>query len=121
MAWDEDTSSWDHQVTIDHYNILSEATDASGNTFEITKLPNPDYSLIRPRNSDTVAAGYINYYVGNGFVLMPQFGDDNADDFARQEISRLYPDRTVEVINIDNIAKGGGGIHCATMQQPALK
>lgn len=120
VAWENDTSSWEHQVTIDHYQILSEATDASGNKFEITKLPNPDYRLIRPRISYSVAAGYINYYVGNGFVLMPEFGDTNADEFARQEISRLYPDRTVEVINIDHIAKGGGGIHCATMQQPAM-
>jgi agmatine deiminase len=121
VAWDDDEESWDYQVTRDHYNILSQATDASGNSFEITKLPNPDYSKIRRSDSDTMAAGYINYYVGNGFVLMPEFGDVDADSFAQDEMKRLYPGRTIEVINIDDLAEGGGGIHCATMQQPALE
>lgn len=121
VAWDDDASSFDYRVTRKHYNILKEATDASGSKFDITKLPNPDYSKIRRSDSLEMAAGYINYYVGNGFVIMPHFGDTNADKYAEEQLTRLYPDRTIEVINIDNLAEGGGGIHCATMQQPALR
>mmetsp|Transcript_5656 Transcript_5656/g.10726 ORF Transcript_5656/g.10726 Transcript_5656/m.10726 type:complete len:379 (-) Transcript_5656:570-1706(-) len=121
MAWDNDPQSWDYPVVREHYSILSKATDAQGNKLEITKLPNPNYNLIRRNKSDDIAAGYVNYYVGNEFVLMPEFGDTSADSFAQKTIGDLYPDRTVEVIRIDDLAEGGGGIHCATIQQPRVK
>jgi agmatine deiminase len=31
----------------------------------------------------------------------------------------LYPDREVITLNVDTLGELGGGIHCATQQQPA--
>ena len=63
---------------------------------------------------------YVNWYVCNGAVLIPRFGDRHADDAAHQLVRDLYPGRAVVPLTISNLAEGGGGIHCATQQQPAI-
>ncbi|MNT01787.1 putative agmatine deiminase [compost metagenome] len=68
--------------------------------------------------SDEFAAGYINFYVCNGAVIAPQFGDARADGNARALLRELFPKREVVQLDIDAIAAGGGGIHCTTQQQP---
>ncbi len=96
-------------------SILEQATDAAGNRLEIIRLPDP--VNIRSRNADFVAS-YVNYYVCNGAVIAAQFGDARADDQAKELLQSLYPGRAVEMLEIDAIGESGGGIHCATQQQP---
>ncbi len=116
---DTDPTSYDHEVTRRHLEILRSATDASGRRLEVVVLEAP--AQVRPQyESDSFAAGYINFYVCNGAVIAPQFGDARADDTARQVLRDLYPGREVVQLNIDGIAAGGGGIHCLTQQEPAL-
>jgi agmatine deiminase len=95
--------------------ILQSATDAHGKKLEIIRLPDP--VKIRSRKADFVAS-YVNYYVCNGAVIAAQFGDKVADGKAKELLQSLYPERTVEMLNIDPIGESGGGIHCATQQQP---
>jgi agmatine deiminase len=52
-------------------------------------------------------------------VIAPQFGDRRADAEAREILAALYPGREVVQLNIDALGASGGGIHCATQQQPA--
>ncbi|WP_327327583.1 agmatine deiminase family protein [Streptomyces sp. NBC_01210] len=59
-------------------------------------------------------------HIANDTVLMPRFGDRKADNQAAALISDLYPDREVVQLEIHTIAEGGGGIHCATQQQPTV-
>lgn len=115
---DTDPESWDHDVTKRHLDILKSATDAKGRKLEVVVLEAP--SFVRPEfESDDFAAGYINFYICNGAVIAPEFGDPETDQAARQELERLFPDRRVVQVNIDAIAAGGGGIHCTTQQEPA--
>jgi agmatine deiminase len=75
-------------------------------------------SKIRPEYADKdFAAGYVNFYVGNGAVFVPEFGDAIADAKAKSILSELFPGRDIVQINIDPIALGGGGIHCTTQQE----
>lgn len=97
--------------------ILQSATDARGKKLEIIRLPDP--VNIRSRKADFVAS-YVNYYVCNGAVIAAQFGDEDADDQAKELLQSLYPGRTVEMLNIDPLGESGGGIHCATQQQPKM-
>ena len=62
----------------------------------------------------------MNFYVCNGAVMMPEFEDPESDEAARSVLASLYPDREIVMLNIDPIAAGGGGIHCATQQQPKV-
>lgn len=96
--------------------LLRSATTADGKPLDIIRLDDP--ADIRSRRKDFVAS-YVNYYVANGAVIAPQFGDRRADAKARELLASLYPGRTVEMIEIDAIGESGGGIHCATQQQPA--
>lgn len=96
--------------------ILEQATDARGRSLEIVRLPEP--LDIRARADDFVAS-YVNYYVCNHAVIAAEFGDRRADDEARDILTSLYSGRTIVQLNIDPIGASGGGIHCATQQQPA--
>ncbi len=62
----------------------------------------------------------MNYYVCNGAVIAPEFGDAAADSAAREVLQEVFADREIVMVNIDALAAGGGGIHCATQQQPKL-
>ncbi len=116
-GFDPDPASFDHEVTVRHLDILASATDAQGRSLEVVVLESP--GQLRPEfRSDDFAAGYINFYVCNGAVIAPEFGDPDTDRIAIQELERLFPDRRVVQINIDGIAAGGGGIHCTTQQEP---
>jgi agmatine deiminase len=96
--------------------VLQQAVDARGRALEIARLPEP--VDIRGRSDDFVAS-YVNYYVCNGAVIAPQFGDRRADAAAREVLADLYPGRRIVQLDIDAIGYSGGGIHCATQQQPA--
>jgi len=116
-GYDPDPESFDHAVTKKHLEILRSATDADGNKLEVVVLEGP--TKIRPGyESDDFAAGYINFYVLNGAVIAPEFGDRQADRRAKETLAELFPGRDIVQINIDEIAAGGGGIHCTTQQEP---
>jgi agmatine deiminase len=118
-GYDPDPHSWDHEITKRHIEILRKSTDAQGRQLEVVVLEAP--SKIRDKfANDDFAAGYINFYVCNGAVIMPEFGDKKADLAAKNALARLFPNRKVVQINIDGIAAGGGGIHCATQQEPSV-
>lgn len=51
-------------------------------------------------------------------VIAPQFGDKRTDRNTHAILQELFADREIIQLNIDGIAAGGGGIHCATQQQP---
>jgi agmatine deiminase len=95
--------------------ILKQATDARGKKLEIIRLPDP--VNIRSLKADFVAS-YVNYYVCNEAVIAAEFGDKAADGKAKELLQSLYPGRTIEMLNVDPIGESGGGIHCATQQQP---
>ena len=114
---DPDPASFDHAVTRKHLEILRSERDADGQKLEVAVLESP--SNVRPKfKNDDFAAGYINFYVVNGAVIAPEFGDVIADGKAKSTLQDLFPNRDIVQLNVDAIAAGGGGIHCTTQQQP---
>ena len=96
---------------------LQNSVDADGKRFKITMIESPEN--IRSKDPEFVSS-YVNYYVCNGAVIMPEFGDAMADKAAQETMKELYPNRELVAINADYLGKFGGGIHCATQQQPAV-
>lgn len=97
------------------YEILKNATDALGKPLKIDIVPEP---IDIRATSDEFVASYVNYYVCNGAVITAQFGDARADAKAREMLSSFYPGREIISLNVDPLGDAGGGIHCATQQQP---
>lgn len=99
--------------------ILAASADAAGRSLRCSI--SRESATIPPRENPNLFVNvYVNWYVCNGAVLVPRFGDRTADDAARSLVAQLYPSREVVQLTIDNLAEGGGGIHCATQQQPAV-
>lgn len=115
---DSDPDSFDHAVTKRHLAMLREMRDAQGRKLEVVVLEGPETAR-ETHAGDDFAAGYINFYVCNGAVIAPQFGDAQADANARDTLKDLFPKREVIQLNIDGVAAGGGGIHCTTQQEHA--
>lgn len=115
-----DRKSFDYDVTRKHLEILRNAVDARGQKLEVHTLESPQRTR-RELWTEDFAAGYINFYVANGAMIAPEFGDVIADAKCKELLTRLFPKRTVVQLNIDAIAAGGGGIHCATQQEPSGK
>ncbi|MCR6490734.1 agmatine deiminase family protein [Amycolatopsis sp. OK19-0408] len=97
--------------------VLTEATDAAGRRLRVVDLPQPDPDRITGRGEAFVSS-YANFYVANGAVFLPKFGDAESDDRARGILGEHFPGREVVLVPIDAIAAGGGGIHCSTHDMP---
>lgn len=63
---------------------------------------------------------YLNWQVGNGFVITVGFGDTAADSAAKQRIQGYFPGRDVHVVEMLESWYYGGGVHCHSNDQPAL-
>lgn len=63
---------------------------------------------------------YLNWLVGNGFVITVGFGDPQADADAQAQLEQWFPGRQVTVIEMLESWAAGGGVHCHTNDQPAL-
>lgn len=119
-GYDPNPASFDHAVTKKHLQILKEAKDAQGRQLAVVVLEGPQ-TVRKTYKNASFAAGYINFYVCNGAVIAPEFGEAKADSATKATLQNLFPDREVVQLNIDGVAAGGGGIHCTTQQEPRLK
>ncbi|MFI6158131.1 agmatine deiminase family protein [Kitasatospora sp. NPDC051170] len=98
--------------------VLAEATDATGRKLKVIEISQPDPDRITGRG-DAFVSSYMNFYIGDKAVYLPQFGDFRADGHAHEVFTDQFPGREIVALPIDTIASGGGGIHCSTHDQPA--
>jgi len=117
---------------------LEQCTDAKARHLTIHKLhlPSPMFYSQEEANSlpkqiiegtpvasrtagDRMAASYVNFYVANNAVIVPQFGDTLFDVKAIETLSKLFPGRQVVGVQSREILIGGGNIHCITQQVPS--
>ena len=102
------------KAAFETFNVLEAARDLNGEFLQNAILPEPVNTRVK---SDDFVASYVNWYVCNGAVIAPEFGDPKADAATAHTLARLFPDREIVQLNIDGIADGGGGIHCTTQQE----
>lgn len=62
---------------------------------------------------------YTNFYLIDGAVIVPQFGEHRTDEAAVQTMKELFPDRVIETVMLDWMPWAGGGVHGAAVQWPA--
>lgn len=80
------------------------------------KAQRPD--LIVERMAVPLYSPYLNWLVGDGFVLTGSTGVPAQDAAARADIERYFPGRSVHFVDVDALWNNGGGVHCVTNDQP---
>ena len=77
----------------------------------------PSVGRLADNEGDLVPASYLNFYIGNAAVVVPQYGAPN-DKGAVDVIQALFPDRVAIGLRADHILTGGGSFHCISQQVP---
>jgi agmatine deiminase len=116
LAVERDPADENHARSIDNLKRLEGASGASAvGPLRIVTLPFP-----RPvtMNGERLPASYANFYIGNGFVIVPTFNDPN-DRIALNTLAELMPSHEVVGIHAVDLVWGLGTLHCLTQQEPA--
>ena len=112
--------------------ILEDSTDAKGRKFVIHKLKGPvpllsynreEVNTIQPSEhwmnreaGERLAATYVNFYIANEAIILPQFGNIIYDNMAIERMKEIFPERCIIPVASREILLGGGNIHCITQQ-----
>ena len=132
LQWTDDQSDPQYEIYQEAYEILSTTLDAKGRQLKIHKMYAPaplvwtaeeaagldhgDAALTRVAGTQ-ICASYINYYVGNSVVVVPEFDDPN-DIKAKQLLAELFPNhKIIGIANSREILLGGGNVACITSPQ----
>lgn len=133
LAWTDDPQDPQYELSAACLRVLEQETDAKGRSIRVHKLPIPSKPVCmtakecagiglwdgQPTRTpgERLAASYVNFYVANGGILLPQFGDP-MDVVAQKTLQALFPTREIVLIAAREILIGGGNIHCITQQIP---
>lgn len=135
LTWTDDRSDPQYEISLDAWQRLRKARDARGRALTVHRIHQPDPLYItaaeaagldqregtHPRRAgDRMPASYINFYVGNRVVVMPQY-EKRRDRAAARILGRLFPGRRIMGVATREVLLGGGNIHCITQQVPAPK
>ena len=133
LAWTEDETDPQYALSAEDLAVLERETDAKGRRFTVHKMRIPKEPVCITEKDlagyvfedgedmreagERLAASYVNFYIGNQAVLVPQFGDEH-DTLAVELLQKLFPEREIVPVFAREIIIGGGNIHCNTQQIP---
>lgn len=133
LAWTDDQRDPQWELSHASLEVLEKERDARGRSITVHKLPIPRKPVCITEEElagfsfeegedmrsagERLAASYVNFYIANGSVIVPQFGDEN-DKLAVEILGELFPGRTIIPIYARPVIVGGGNIHCITQQIP---
>ena len=133
LAWTDDENDPHYDMSSADLKVLE---DAKGRKIRVHKMLIPKKPVcitekelagyVFEEGEDTreagerLAASYVNFYIGNKVVLVPQFGDEH-DFLATDLLQKLFPEREIVPIFAREIIIGGGNIHCITQQIPVRR
>jgi agmatine/peptidylarginine deiminase len=89
---------------------------AEGEPYRLIELPLP--AARYDEEGQRLPAGYANFLILNGAVLVPTY-DDPLDRVALERLRDCFPEREVVGVPCTTLIRQYGSLHCATMQLPA--
>ncbi len=114
-ASEPDRGDPNHRPLEEDMALLRGAADERGRDLEVVGVPMPP----RVDGPDgRLPASHLNFYIGNGSVVVPTFGGDT-DRVALRALERAFPRRDVVGIDCRALVYGLGTLHCVTQQVPA--
>jgi len=113
-AVERDPADENYAALRDNLHRLRNMTDADERALEVISMPMPGPLYF---GDARLPASYMNFYIANGLVIVPQFGDP-ADLQARSILERLFPSRQVRGLNAVDLVWGLGAFHCRLIFSP---
>ena len=136
LAWTDDPSDPQYPLSKACEDYLRQQTDARGEKLQIVHLPIPKTPVCVSKSAceeldlwdgmptripgERLAASYVNFYIANHAILLPQFHDP-MDRQAQSILADCFPERDIIPIDAREILLGGGNLHCITQQIPETK
>ena len=133
LAWTDDVNDPQYEMSKTCEEVLLSERDAMGRKIEVVHLPIPKKPICVEEKDlegyefeegedvrepgERLAASYVNFYISNGGVVVPQFGDVN-DALAVRILQECFKNRVIYPVAARDILLGGGNIHCITQQIP---
>lgn len=88
---------------------------AAGNPYRLLPLPLPSTRF--NSHHQRLPAGYANFLIINGAVLVPTYHDP-ADEIALERLRSVFPGREVIGVSCATLIQQYGSLHCVTLQLP---
>jgi agmatine deiminase len=110
----DDKNDDNYEPTQQNIRELKQLTNQRDRPFEIVPLPLPPPLFC---DDQRLPAGYCNFLIANGVVIVPQFGDP-ADEAAIKALQPLFPNRDVRGCPSLALVWGLGSFHCLSQQEP---
>lgn len=95
---------------------LARLRTADGRPYRLVPLPRA--APLQGPGGAVLPAGYANFLICNGAVLVPTYGDP-ADGTALQRLQRAFPGYRLVPVDCRDLVLEHGSLHCATMQLTA--
>ena len=108
LGWTDDEKDPQYAMSKSCLDILENETDAMGRKIKVHKLPIPKTPICVTEKDlggyefedgedtreagERLAASYVNFYISNGGVIVPQFGDEH-DKTAVEILGKVFPER----------------------------
>jgi agmatine deiminase len=92
------------------------AANLAAEGFDVIRM---DFEAAISYGGETFDADYLNWGLGNGWVILVGFDNPATDDAAKAKLEEWFPDREVHVIEMLDSWIAGGGVHCHINDQPA--
>jgi agmatine deiminase len=111
-----------HSKRQDQHGLLPKFTHPSSSLHPIqfyTEEEAKGVNYAREVN-ERMAGSYVNFYIANKAVVVPQYGCEETDRKAVETLAGLFKDRNVVGVPSKEILIGGGNIHCITQQVPKV-
>ena len=97
----------------DEYQYMKDGLQKAIDTFNLTYIDVPYFEDKDPNHPDSAIGIYVNYLEVNNLIVLPIFGREE-DDQVRDIFRKTFPNKDIETINYNEVAKEGGLLNCTT-------
>lgn len=97
----------------DEYKYMKDGLQKAIDVFDLTYIDVPYFETKDSMHPESAIGIYVNYLEVNDLIVVPVFGREE-DAQAIDIIQKAFPNKQIETINYNDVAKEGGLLNCTT-------